>query len=163
MKATLVGALAMTCAATLPAAAQAPLTGFWVRDSIECTPQGARCGYATTGSGAWSSWSLQLAIDVQRQAVIVSGPGEYPMMQHVDTFFVDGRFTHWLPGRRGIARDSSSKGDSYAPAPSVSRHLWDGESWRLSADARTLTHELAWTSPANATERIVMIYRRSAR
>ena len=93
--------------------------------------------------------------------VIISGPG-VAFVAHVDTFRVDGKSNQWLPGHRGILRTPYKAAESYGVAVSVSRRLWPGESWQVSADGRRLTHEYQWKAKADSVHRVVMIYRRSA-
>jgi hypothetical protein len=40
--------------------------------------------------------------------------------------------------------------------------LWAGESWTLSADGKTLLHELLWKSGAGSPFHMTWTYRRSA-
>ena len=150
--------LAISCWSASGALAQSPLRGFWVRQSISCEPQD-RCAQSTGGPNLAA---LQLAIDVRGESVIISAPTREGILEHVDTFTVDGRVNHWVEGRRGTARDTVIAGESYGISRTTSRRMWPGESWTVSADGRLLTHRYQWWMKGSATATpVAVVYRRS--
>lgn len=143
--------------------AQSPIAGFWNVISKECLP-GPGCAVLSP-----IPWSTELAIDVQRDRVIVTGSrrsGNPWALPPADTLRIDGDLVRWLPGRRGIARSWSRPDngthDSYEVRSSGSRLLWPGETWTVSSDGRLMVHEFKWKQRGDTVHRVTWTYRRTA-
>lgn len=137
------------------AGAQSSIAGFWVLTTQNCAPPSVRCRSPFAGS-----WSPDIAIDVQRNTVMISGQRAFASV-HIDTLTIDGRGMGWLPGRRGITHRSSAGATSNALGEAGTRTLWPGESWRLTADGSNLVHEYQWIL-RDTTFRMIWTYKRTA-